>query len=380
MKLYKHQEDFIKENPNKALLAWEINTGKTLAGVEWLRKRPGNAIVVCPKRVKNKWRTALDDVHARVLTKEEFKKTNVGRPVAIVFDEAHFAGSGLFKKGRSQISTAMYNLVRENPDMGVLLLTATPICSNPANLHTLLTYIGHFIPWKEWREEFYDLQRLPYLPRPAYMPKPDWRILIRKYLTKYAHIALMSDCIDLPMMSEEVIPAKSSPLKKNPEWEPMAAFVAEHRHEQEQKISVIRELGGEYRKVMIVAHFREQIEQLSKELSKDRKVYVLHGGIDDQEKVIEEAEQDDECYFICQAAIGVGFDAPSFNVMIFASMSYSYVNFVQMKGRITRGDKIKPKKFYYIHGGRCDKQIYKQILLGKQFDPASFLAKNKKCL
>ncbi|MGV8131352.1 MAG: DEAD/DEAH box helicase [Candidatus Pacearchaeota archaeon] len=370
MQLYKHQQEFLNKNPNKALVCFDVGTGKTLAAVEWLRSRQDNALIVVPKRIKKKWQKELGDVKATVVTKEEFKKLDFKNPSALVLDEAHFASAPLFTKQRSQIATKVYDFIKNNPKMPVLLLTATPISSTPANLHSLLCYIGQYYDWKEWRDEFYSLEKKPYLPYPAWIPKKDWRIRIRKYLLQHAHIALLQDCVDyLPPVTEEVIKLPTKKFTAQEEWEPMKAFVEEHRFEQLDKPKVIREIGEGYSKVVVVAHFREQIEQLYKELSKDKQTYVLHGGTKDPEEVIRQAQEDPECYLICQASIGAGFDLDTFAVMIFASQGYSYVSSVQMKGRIRRIHALKPVKYIYLQGGRCDKAIKKQVDLGKDFDP-----------
>ncbi len=373
MQLYPHQQAFIDKNLTKALICFEAGCGKTLTAVEWLKPYQQNALIVVPKRIVQKWKNDLGNVKATVVTKEQFKKLDFKNPSALVLDEAHFASAPLFTKGRSQIATKVYNFIKDNPDMPVLLLTATPISSNPANLHTLLCYIGVYIPWEKWRDHFYVKEKRPYLPYPAWLPRSDWRKRIQPVLLKHAHIALMSDCVDyLPPITEEVVAVKSTPFTANKEWEPMKAFVKEHRAEQISKGDVIRETGREYRKVVIVAHFREQIDQLYKDLSKDKKTYVLHGGIKDQEQVIKDAQEDDECYFILQYSIGAGFDLDTFSVMIFASQGYSYTSLVQMKARIRRIHALKPVKYIYLRAGRCDKAIAKQLELGKDFDVTEF--------
>lgn len=372
MKLYKHQQDFLDKNTDKALICFEAGTGKTLTAVEWLRSRQGSALVIVPKRIKEKWKKELGDVKATVITKEEWKKSSITSASALVIDEIHQHASPLFTKGRSQLATKTYNFIKENPNMPVLGLTATPISSNPANLHTLLCYIGEFIPWKEWRTKFYNLEMMPYLPRPAYIPKKDWRVLIRPILLKHTHIVLMSDVADVPPIIEEVIEVKNIPFIKGQESTPMAEFVAEHRSEQTQKPSVIREIGSQYRKVVVVAYFREQIESLYRELSKDKQTYVLHGDTKDPEDIIKQAQEDDECYLICQSSIGVGFDLNKFAIMIFASQGYSYVSLVQMKARIQRIHDLKPVRYIYLISGRCDKSVQKQLLLGRDFDVKYF--------
>ena len=377
MELYAHQKAFLEKNPDKALCAMEAGTGKTKIAVEWLRSRQHNALVVVPKRIVKKWKSELEDVKATVVTKEDFKKLSFPHPSALVLDEAHFASAPLFTKSRSQIAEKVYNFIKDNPDMPVLLLTATPISSTPANLHTLLCYIGHFIEWKKWRSHFYNLEVKPYLPRPAYIPKPNWRKLIQPVLLKYAYIALMKDCVEyLPPVTEEVIKLTSSPFVSD-EPEPMARFVALHRHEQIEKPSIVREIGGGYRKVVVVAHFREQIDILHKELLKDKQTYVLHGGVKDQEEVIKKAQEDDECYLICQGSIGAGFDLNTFAVMIFASQSYSYTSFIQMKARIRRIHDLKPVRYVYLQAGKADRGVYNQLQKGKDFDVAQFTDKTE---
>ena len=367
-------------NPDKALCAMEMRTGKTKIAVEWLRSRQGNAVVVVPKRIKKQWEEALEEIQtswkkvAIVLTKEQWKKEkDLINPTALVLDEAHYFSSPLFTKQRSQLSTKTYEFIKKYPNCPVLLLTGTPISSSPANLHTLLCFIGVYIPWQDWRKEFYELQRLPFLPRPAWMPKKDWRVQIRKYLLKYAHIALMRDVVELPPVTEEIIGLKGKPYVHDPLVPLTKAFVTEHRWEQKEKDKTIRELGQGYGKVMVVVHFREQIDQLEKELSKDKQTYVLHGGVKDQEAVIKEAQADDDCYFICQYSCGVGFSCDTFSVMIFASMGYSVVSFIQMKARLVSAQKPRPLMYYYLLGGRIDKAVYNQIQKGKNFIPSEFL-------
>lgn len=372
--LYDHQKKFLDKNPDKALICFDAGTGKTLTAVHWLKTRQRNALIVVPKRIKEKWKKELGDVKATVWTKEEFKKMDFKDPSALVLDEAQFASAPLFTKQRSQIAEKVYNFIKANPNMPVLCLTATPISSTPANLHTLLQYIGVVIDWKKWREHFYILQRKHYTPYPIWLPKPDWRVKIRPILLKYAHIALLSDCVDnLPPVTEETVKLKAQKFTKKEEWEPMKAFVEEHRFEQLEKGKVIREIGSQYSKVVVVAHFREQIEQLEKELSKDKQVYVLHGGVKDQESVIKQAQDDPECFFIVQSSIGAGFDLNQFAVMIFASQSYSYTSLIQMKARIRRIHDLKPVKYIHLVAGRCDRAIVKQLEKGKDFDVNEFL-------
>ena len=377
LKLYEHQKRFLLRNPDKALLSHECSTGKTLIGALWLQSRDSHAFVICPLRVVDKWRDQLKEVgtKATVLTKEQFKKTEIIDPSALFVDECHHFSSPLFTRQRSQLSERLYALVQKYPRMPIVLATATPIRSSPANLHSLLCFTGQYIPWKQWRDAFYTLERRPYLARPAWFPKKNWRITIRGVLKKYADIVLLRDCVaELPKEEELIVQVKCERFQRQTEWEPMRAFVEEHRHEQKNKAKKILELSEGYRKVMVAVHFREHMEELEKELSKHRQTYVVHGNTKNAEEVIRMAEADGECFLLAQASLGEGWKAPSFRVIIFSSMNYSYVSLVQMKGRIAAiGSHVLPSRFYFLIGGRCDKGIMERLRLGKSFDPRYWL-------
>ncbi len=373
MKLLQHQIKYAKGYKDKALLCHEGGTGKTVCACVWLHdNRDMKALVVCPKKVKGKWEQALKDwgTKATVLSKEEFKKSPIEAWSALIIDEADEFASPLFvAKSRSQLSTKLYELVKAYPETPILLLTATPIRSTPWNLHTLLVYLGHYIDWKTWRSQFFELAHLPYLPRPAYMPRSDWRKRIRPVLEKYADIVLMKDCVDLPEITEQKILVKTPKFIKTPDTK---VFFDEHRWEQQNKVSNILDIGHEYRKVLVVAYYREQIEQLQKELSKDRETFAIHGGINDQEAVIKQAQESDECYFICQASIGAGFDADSFSCVVFASMSYAVRDYLQMTYRTKRIHNLHPVIYYYLIGGRCDKAVLENVEKGFDFIPSKW--------
>ena len=153
------------------------------------------------------------------------------------------------------------------------------------------------------------------------------------------------------------------------EWEPMRAFVEEHRYEQTDKLSAIKEIGGEYRKVVVIAHYREQCESLAKELSKERETFVMYGGVKDQESVIQKAQASDECYFVIQASLSAGYDLDTFSCVVFASMSYKFVDYQQQKYRVRRIHNLHPVIYHYLIAGRRDKQIYDTVMLGKDFSP-----------
>ncbi len=377
-KLYPHQEKFLKDpNNSNSILCYETGCGKSFVSKLWLQQkdRAKNALILCPKQIRGTWKK--DAPYATVYSFEDFKKyPSPVSPTAIVVDEADMVASPLFvAKQRSQRTEKLYAYIMQNPQAHILLLTATPVRSTPWNIHTLLVLARLKPPqsWKEFRELYFELRYMPYLPRPAWMPKQGWQKMMQPIINKYTHTALMADMVDLPEETHEVIKLKAPEYEKNDEWEPMAQFVADHRLEQRTKSAEIKKIAKGYRKVVIVAHYTEQIDELNKELSKERLTHVLDGRTPDAEQVIAEAEASSECYLIIQASVGAGFELPSFAVMIFASQGYSVRNWTQMIGRIKRINSLKPTKFYYLIGGRCDNMIYESIKAGKDFVPSQYL-------
>lgn len=361
-----HQERFIKQNPDYALLVWSMRTGKTLPAKLW-SENPGrnkNAVVVCLKSNKSSWKKECPN--ALVLTKEEFKKDwkKIIQPSCLVVDEAHnFAAPLFIAKKRSQQAEAMYTFIKKNPQMHVLLLTATPLTNDPASIHTLLTYIGHYIDWKIFQHQFYELQYKPFLPRPAYFPIKNWRIQANELIKKYCDVVSLSDCVDvLPPVEDIVIKVKSSKYEYAEDEDYL--WTKEHKNEQLNKVDVIKEIGNECRKVILVCKYTEQIDYLADKLKNDKPVFILDGRTKDQGQTIVDAQQSPDAYLIVQAMIGMGWDGYMFDCLVFVSMSHRVIDFQQMYGRLVSLDFIKPLIYYYLlsEGNSWDNKIYQSII------------------
>ncbi len=361
--LWPHQAEFLKRNPPKALLAWEMRTGKSLPASIWidLPEQAGNTYIITLKKNKEAWRAF--GTKATVLTKEEFKKSRIDSPTAIVVDEAHNFGSPLFVKGRSQQAAALYTLLKKNPDCHVLLLTATPIKNNAWSLHTLLCYIGVYIDWRRWRDMFFEQVIVPFAPYPIWQPRKDWRERIKPYYEKYCDIVNLADIVEyLPPAETRVVRIKQ---KKYARTDPEATWHDEHLHEQHGKAQEILALG--YKKVIVVCYYTQQIDELAVLLATEKPVYVLDGRTKDQEAVIRQAQQSDECYFIVQSSCGEGWDGYMFSAMIFASQAHSVVQHTQMLGRQRHPKHLKVTETIFLLGGRWDEKVYKTVCDGYDF-------------
>ncbi len=384
-KLYQHQQKFLDKNPNVGIIVFEAGTGKTLTAIEWIKLRPNKTVlIIVPKTIKKKWIEDLKKFECKnecdVITKEEFKKENYlgiesKKRDLLIVDEVHnFASPIYISKFRSDLTTNLFNYInKHNPDR--LLLSATPVRSVPANLHTILTFGGVDIKWEKWRDYFYTLVRRPYSPRPFYEPIKGWQKKMPPIIEKYCHVARMRDCIDVPVHEYQYIDIELSKKTKDSIkalkseiWEATKLWYAENRMENGlEKLEWIKDFAEGHPKVVIVCKYREQID-LYKEQLKDREVFVLHGGVKDQGQVIKDAQDSPECYLLIQSQVSAGYDLDSFDIMIFASMDWGYVNKVQMEARINRIHNLHRNQYIYLIGGEKDRAVIERLKMGEDFD------------
>lgn len=361
-----HQQRIIDLNPKKILLDWEPRVGKTLPACIWIDHptQAGNTYIICKKSNKKSWQEM--GTKATVLTKEEFKKAKIVSPTAIVVDEVHNFGAPLFVKGRSDLATSLYNLLKDNPQCHFMGLSGTMVRNSPWSFHTLLCYLGVYIDWKRWRDRFFQLEYKPYMTRPAYFPKFNWREGVYELRKKYCDQVSLKDVVDiLPPVKPQVIKVKGEKYVRP--IDEIVTWSHEHRHEQKGKHKEILEL--EYKKIIVVAYYTEQILELEKQLKDFKPVFILNGQTKNQEDVIRQAQEAEECYFIVQAGCGEGWDGWMFGCMVFCSMSHAFTQNFQMHERQRNIKNLRDIEIIYLIGGRWDQKIYEAFLLGQDFNP-----------
>lgn len=363
-----HQARIIRENKPRILCDWECRVGKTLPSCYWVDapEQAGNTFIICKKSNKKSWQAM--GTKATVYTKEEFKKhsNTIKNPTAIVVDEVHRFGAPLFVKPRSELATTLYNLLREYPNCHFMGLSGSMVRNSPWSFHTLMCYLGVYIDWKKYRDEMFELKKMPYLRFPAYFPRSDWRARVDVYRKKYCDQVSLSEVVDiLPPTTSRTIEIKQ-PKYVVPEDE-IVTWTHEHLHEQQNKWKEIVDL--DYKKVIVVAYYTAQILDLEKQLSEYKKVFVLNGQTKDQEAVIKQAQEADECYFIVQSGCGEGWDGYMFGTMVYASMSHVYTDNLQMHARQRNLSNLRDVEIIYLLGGRWDKKILQCYEKGEDFNP-----------
>jgi hypothetical protein len=252
--------------------------------------------------------------------------------------------------------------------------------STPWNIHTLAVYLGVYWDVKQYRDEFFHLTDK--FGRLHYEKNKDWRIKIRKYTESIADIVLINDVVDVPKQYHQIIhipwTAKQDNALGEQYLEPSAEWHTRHRLENgKEKFDVLKEkVLDQYRKVILVCFYTQQIKDYVEYIGEDRQVFVLNGQTKDQDEVVLKAQEADDCVFIVQASMGAGFDADKFSVIAFASMSFKYIDYAQMKFRVKRIHNLHENTFIYLLGGKCDNSVYETIQQGKDFDVVEYLSRS----
>ena len=389
MKPYKHQIELLKSNPNKTALVWSCGTGKTRTALEWSKLYGGSTLVICPKALKVNWEREAEKWGAEVvvMTKETFRKEAKGLPKfdQVIVDEIH--GGFLTPHFKSQMSKMLRGYLKVHKVERFLALSATVYTSSPWNIYNLAHYVGYKLDYKKFDWEYFDHIRMGMRLIPV--PKKGVEKKLAELVKKFASIVDIKDVIDVPLQNHlepeyfALTKEQEKKIKESYDPVPIVRFTLQHEiengilvgNEFKEKESFVCDknerilaLVEENKKVAIVARYNYQIDVIA-ELLKEHKPMIIRGDVKDRDKVCLEAENADRAVVIIQSDCGVGFELPSFELCIFASMSYSYTAYEQMLGRFLRVNKPSRTTFVYLltDGDSIDQAVYDAIQNKKDF-------------
>jgi len=389
MQLYSHQKAIIEADPKKCGLFLGTGGGKTRIALSLAR---GNVLIIMPKTqfLDENWareRAKLEtkNITPRFISKEQFKKEHATLPYfeTVIIDEAHTI-LGVTPNVRyrdrvaipktSQIFEAVHSYFkRTNPDR-IYLCTATP-ARNPMSIWGAGILLGKKWDWYKWRNMFYF--KLPMNGREIFQAKKDTRSkeLLARQTKSLGYIGRLSDWFDVP---EQTIKTIHCPLNKEQEQrikelplefpDPLVLIGKVHQVEQgEGKLEEIENILSEFPKVIVFAKYRAQIESIKEYFDKEIDVYTLTGDIKNRKEVIYNAEKSEQCLFIAQSQVSAGYELPSFRCMIFASMSYSFVDYTQACGRNLRANALSKNLYVFLQSGNIDSAVLECMKGHKDF-------------
>lgn len=405
IKLYSHQQDILEINPHKHLICWGTGLGKSLGSMELAYKNRCNSVlVICPKSLKEKWNRDIEIARInrvaetnsktwRVMSKEEFRRDweKIGEYQAVIVDEAHY-----FSGITSLMSKALTKYLKKWNTKYVWLLTATPYMSTPWNIYTLARHLGKDWSYGAFAEKFfthrYVGQRL--VPVVKNGIEDEIAMLVKSIGTT----AKMEDCFDVPEQVYEteyisLTKEQEKAIKEAEQMEvlPITRFTKIHQIENgtlksdgyspdvvldNLKNERILDLIEANSKVAVFCRYNLQIEALKQAIEKalpNKKIYVIQGETKNKDAVVQEAEADSDCVVIINSACSEGYELPSIGIIVFASLSFSYKDYEQGKGRFLRANKLKKNVFIHlVTAGGIDEAVYGSIMKKQDFSLAIY--------
>jgi len=141
-----------------------------------------------------------------------------------------------------------------------------------------------------------------------------------------------------------------------------------------EKIERIKELVEENDKIVIFCRYNGQLNHLKDILSDfKRPIFIINGEVKDKDQVVRQADREPKAIVLANSMASEGYQLPSFRVMVFASLDFSFKNYVQACGRNNRID--NPQRNVYITlvvKGGVDEDVYKAIMKKQDFSFAIY--------
>lgn len=221
------------------------------------------------------------------------------------------------------------------------------------------------------------------------MPKKGIEKRLAEAVKKIANVVDIKDVIDVPLQNHlepeyfSLSSEQKAAIKEAYDPLPIVRFTAQHQIEngtlngnefkEEQNFKCdkndrILALVKENPKIAIVCRYNLQIDELYF-LLVDHKPFVIRGDVKNRDEVCRQAEAAEKAVILIQADCGIGFELPSFEVCIYASMSYSYTSWEQMNGRFLRMNRPSRTTFIYLltEGESVDQAVYDAIQRKEDF-------------
>lgn len=397
--MYKHQQEIITKNPKRYLLALGTGTGKTRIALHLASQNGTRALVICPKTQKEDktWERECIKMHINpslltVISRETFRRDwqSIPQHDTLILDEAHtlMGVMPIFRQRkkvlipkRSQICEAITDWNALHKPQNVYIATATPE-RTPMLIWSYSTLLGANWDFEAFRTAFYT--KLPMPGREVWTPKKDFATKERlgKAIRGLGSAIRLEDCFDVPEQTfkTEYLPMTPAIKKEIQDIkldypDPIVHFVKAHQIENgKEKHERILDYAAEFPKLLIFAKYTEQIEKIAEILSKNKyKVMTLTGKTKDRRAFFEEANNIAECIIIAQSSISAGYELPDFPCVLFASLSWSWVDHTQALGRVQRANALKKNLYVYlVTKGGIDERAYKTILQKTDFSESKY--------
>lgn len=384
MKLYHHQKDIINDARDKVGCFHECGTGKSLTGIKWAEKRANSCLVITPKSVVDKFKNEIkkwskNNIEWLVISKETFRRdwNKIKKYDAIIYDEFHN-----FANFKSKLHKSAFNYQRKYTVKYVLGLTGTPFMSSFFNCYSLAKLLGY--NWNWWKFKNYFFYDVRMGTRIVPVPREDKKNEIITLFNKIGNTVKLSEIVDMPEIIYEkeyfnMTAEQKKVIKNLDDLLPIVRFSKEfqiangtlksdgyikNQYFKCEKLNRLIDIISVNKKMAIICRHTLEIELIKNSIKK-RKVFILQGGTENRQEVVNEINNTNDCIVILQSGICEGFDL-YVPLMIFYSIDWSLKNYIQMKARPVRIDHLKTT--IYIHlivKNSIDEEVYKNVVIKK---------------
>jgi superfamily II DNA or RNA helicase len=395
--LYSHQKRLLEKNPDRCLISHGTGCGKTRTTIELAYKNCSSFLVICPKALKENWRREIEKWGAgrgtpwKTMTKEEFRKdwNILERFDGVIVDESHY-----FFGMKSQMMKSLLGYFKKYDVKYRWLATATPYLSTAWNIYVAARLLGHDWGYVKFKSKFFYDVRFGNRILPVQREGIEGEIA--QLVKMIGDTVSMDEIVDIPeqVFETEYIKLTSkqeAKIKNIPDILPIVRFTKQHQIENGislgddynpseaydcQKNDRILELLEEFKKVAIFCRYNYQIDVI-KDLIIDKEVYVIRGDVKDRDSVVQKVNASNECVVLINSACSEGYELPTIDVVIFASLGFSFKDYKQSLGRFLRINKLKKNLFIHLISGDVDQAVFDSIMSKQDFD-IEIYAKNIK--
>lgn len=382
--------------PSKALLAWQVRTGKTLTAISLANKVGLSALFIVPKQLLKQWAGLLKEhsiVPYSLLTKEQFKALakGLGEHGTIVVDEAHH-----FSGMKSELSKQLERYIKRWDPKHIYLLTGTPYRSTPWNIYRLAQLLGHKWNYMEFQRKFFIERFLG--RRSIFVPRTDCQDELADLVRTIGSIVRLEDCTDmpkdpvpivetLPMTDEQKELIKT--IEAN-ETDPLVRFGKKHQaasgvllgNEFAEDINVpcnkdlrIINLIEEYDRALVFCRYNMQLERYQKLFTEAGiPSVIINGKTKDIDKARDEVRNLKYGAALINMSCSEGYDFSGYSLTIYGSLSYSYLDFEQSSGRTKHMEKKVPNVYVILNcEGSNDLPVWQSIGNKQSFSESIFI-------
>lgn len=407
--LFDHQKKIVDEDRTKTGLWLGTGSGKTRIALHLAK---GKVLIICPKTQKEdgNWERELKEIgldkDITTISKETFRRDAhlLGKFDTVIVDEAHTVlGVTPYTRSRnkvtipktSQLYEALYDFIQRTQPNRIYLVTAT-IMKSPMTVWAAGKILGKDWNFYKFRDMFYFSKRISM--REIYLPKnsDNHKELLAKFAKHIGYTGRLDDYFDVPEqifldVYIELTEEQKTKIKESKFDYPETITRVGKIHEIENgilngdefsetkvfknnKIEKILDYAYEYPKMVVFARFTEQINQIASALKEEGyKVLILNGETKDRGTLLKEVNNSEQCVLVCQSSISSGWEVPGYPLVVFASRTYSFVDYDQALGRVQRSKNIK-KNIYInlIVKGKTDEAVHKSLLNKQDFNERLF--------